>query len=143
MGNDLKFNDDEFAEPGDDQIQWAAALLATAVTAKDGTGGATLVFTADAARGSFVRFLRLKPAGTNIATAFRVFVNNGSDPTVATNNVYFADLTLPATTLTEVAGQPDMELLIGVGLPPGYRLYATLGTTVAAGWYVSAVAGKR
>ena len=26
--------------------------------------------------------------GTNVATALRIFINNGSDPTVATNNFF-------------------------------------------------------
>lgn len=133
---------DLLAQAGDDEIQWASAPLTSAVTAKDGTGGATLLFTADAAFGSFVKTVRAKPAGTNVASVLRVFVNNGSDPTVATNNVYFDDVGLPATTLTEVGGQPNIEASLSLGLPPGYRLYVTIGTTVAAGWYVSAIAGK-
>ena len=142
MGGDLKFNDDDFAEPGDDQIQWSA-ILATGNTAKDGTAGTSLLFTADASRGSYIRAIVAKPIGTNIQTVLRIFVNNGQDPTVAANNFYFKDYTLPATTLSETAGQPESEFAINTGLPPGYRLYAVLGTTVAAGWTVGALAGKR
>jgi hypothetical protein len=66
-----------FSRVGD--IQWAAALTA-ANTALDGTGATATVFTADAANGGRVEFIRAKPLGTNVATVASVFINNGADP---------------------------------------------------------------
>jgi hypothetical protein len=124
-------------------IQWGTTLT-TANTAKDGTGTVVLCFTAHATYGSRVDRIRFKAIGTNTASVARVFINNGSDPTTATNNAFYADVSLPATTLSEVAGIAPAELpnnativdatSFPIALPPGYRIYVTIGTTVAAGW---------
>ena len=126
--------------------------LTTANTAKDGTGTVALIFTADASNGGRVERIRAMPLGTNTASVLRIFINNGSDPTVAANNTMYAQATLAATTNSEVAALATVELpnalTIADGtafplvLPPGYRLYATLGTTVAAGYAVCAVGGS-
>ena len=123
-------------------IQWVGAALATANTAKDGTGTVATVFTADATNGGYVQKLVARALGTNVATVLRVFVNNGSATTTAANNVLVAELTLPATTLSEVSAQPDMTLPLNLSLPPGYKLLCTIGTTVAAGYQLTAVGGK-
>lgn len=122
-------------------IEWGATALATANTAKDGTGTVLTVFEADATNGSYVEKIVARAAGTNVATVLRVFINNGGSSAVAANNILFAELTLPATTLSEVAAQPNYEVPLGIALPPGYKLNCTIGTTVAAGYYVSAVGG--
>ena len=77
-------------------------LLKTANIAKDGTGVTSLIFTAGA-DGARVERVRIKPVGTNVATVVRIFINNGSDPTVAANNVLYAEKTIAANTLSEVA----------------------------------------
>src|SRR4051812_44115732 len=101
-------------------VQWGATALATANTAKDGTGTVLTAFTADATNGGLVRAIRCKPAGTNIQTVLRVFVNNGSTNATPANNIYFADFTLPAITLSESAAQPDIEIPLNLALPAGY-----------------------
>lgn len=128
-----------FSSRGD--IQWSAAPLTAANTAKDGTGTATTVFTAGA-DGAFVQKLVARPIGTNVATVLRVFANNGASNTVAANNSLFAEMTLPATALTEVAAQPPFELPLNFALPPGFRLMCTLGTAVAAGYDVTVFGGS-
>jgi hypothetical protein len=122
-------------------VQWATAALLTANTAKDGTGTVTTVFTADATNGSFVQKLLARSIGTNVATVLRVFINNGSTNATALNNVLYAETTLPATTLSEVAAQPDYVVPLNIALPAGYKLNCTVGTTVAAGYMLSAVGG--
>lgn len=128
-----------FTRVGD--LQWAVAITA-ANTAKDGTGTVTTVFTADATNGGFVRSVRAKPAGTNVASVLRVFVNNGLTNATPANNWYHEDISLPATTISEVAGQPTVEIPLNIAIPPGYKLNVTLGTAVAAGWIVGTVGGK-
>jgi hypothetical protein len=125
------------------QIEWASSssALTTASTAKDGTG-ATLVFTADATEGSWVTKIRFRPAGTNVASMARIFINNGSTSATAANNVLWDEITLPATTGTESAALIGPELTLGFALPPGYRIYVALGTTVSAGYYVTVIGGK-
>lgn len=121
-------------------LEWGATPVTTANTAKDGTGTVLTVFTAGA-DGSFVQRLRFRAAGTNVATVARVFINNGSTNATAANNVLFDELTLAATTLSETAALANYELPLNIVLPAGYTINVTIGTTVAAGYYVSAVGG--
>jgi hypothetical protein len=126
-------------------IQWSAPALTTASTAKDGTGTVTTVFTGNAAgnaAGNFLQKIIARPLGTNVATVLRVFVNNGAANTTAANNSLLAELTLPATTLSEVAAQPDFVLPLNFALPPGFKINCALGTAVAAGYQVSIVGGQ-
>jgi len=129
-----------FSSLGD--IQWGTTVLTTLNTAKDGTGTVLNVFTADATNGGFVQRIRFRAAGTNIATVARVFINNGSANSTPANNILYDEITLAATTLSEVAALAVYELPLNFALPPGYKLNVTLGTTVAAGYYVSVIGGK-
>jgi alkaline phosphatase len=123
-------------------IQWASQALANANTAKDGTGAVATVFTADATNGGFISRLTARSAGTNVNTVLRLFINNGGANSVAANNVLIGEMTLPATTLSEVASQPDYALPLNFALPAGYKLNCTLGTAVAAGYFLSVIGGK-
>jgi hypothetical protein len=114
--------------------------IKTANTAKDGTGTLNLVFTAGA-NGSILYRIVAVPAGTNVASVMRVFINNGSAPTTADNNILYHEISLAATTLTEVAAQTPVGCTLGVSLPAGYRVYVVIGTTVSAGWRVMAEGG--
>lgn len=122
------------------QIEWGTTAIATANTAKDGTGTVLTVFTAHA-EGSYVQRIRFRAAGTNVATVARVFINNGSSNATPANNILFAEITLTATTLSEVAALADYELPLGFVLPNGYKINVTIGTTVAAGYFVSVIGG--
>jgi hypothetical protein len=123
-------------------IEWGATAITTANTAKDGTGTVLNVFTADAVNGGFVQRIRFRAAGTNIATVARVFINNGSANSTPANNILWDEITLAASTLSEVAALSVYELPLNFALPPGYTLNVTIGTTVAAGYYVSVIGGK-
>lgn len=123
------------------EIQWSPAPLAAANTAKDGTGTVTTVFTTGA-DGSYVQKMVIRPIGTNVQTVLRVFVNNGSTNATAANNSLIAEMTLPATTLSEVAAQPPFELPLNFALPAGFKLNCTLGTAVAAGHEVTVLGGS-
>lgn len=129
-----------FTRKGD--IQWnETAPLTAANTSKDGTGTVTTVFTAGA-DGAFVQRLVARAIGTNVATVLRVFVNNGAVNTTAGNNSLIHEMTLPATTLSEVAALPPYELALNFPLPPGYRLMCTIGTAVAAGYEITVFGGS-
>lgn len=118
-------------------IGFAPAITA-ANTAKDGTGTTDLVFTAGA-NGSNLNRIRIRPKGTNVATVMRIFLNNGSTPGTATNNMLFDEVGLPATTNTETAAIVGNEVVMGIKLPAGWRVYVTLGTAVAGGYAVTAL----
>lgn len=120
--------------------QWGT--VAAANTAKDGTGTVVTVFTADATNGGRVEKLKVRPLGTNVATVMRVFINNGLTNATAANNVLYMEKTLPATTVSETAELPDVEIPLNLALYKGHKLNVTLGTVVAAGLAVTAVGGK-
>ena len=117
----------------------------TAAKNHDGTSsGAVLIFTAgpNGARVDEITALHL---GTNVATALRIFINNGADPTVAANNTLYKDVTAAANTISEVAGITPISILVAsqsaLVLPAGYRLYAVVGTTIATGLQVTVIGG--
>ena len=127
---------------GQPDIQWINAVV-TANTTTDLTGGTIyLVFTADATNGGFVQKLSMRSLGTNIATVIRVWLNNGSTTGTASNNTLIAEATLAATTLSQVAAVAHYEVPLNIALPAGYRIYVTVGTTVAVGYDVAAWGGK-
>ncbi len=122
------------------QVEWGT--ITTANTNKDGTGTVVTVFTADADNGGYVEKVVFQPIGSNVATAARIFINNGSTNATAANNTYYTDVTLAISTLSEVATMASTTVFLGLALPPGYKLNITIGTTVAAGYHVTGVGGK-
>jgi len=126
------------------------ALLSTAMTntkAFDGTEAAgtamVLVFTAGA-NGARIDQVTCRFASTNGATAsgtsaaslIRFWINNGSANTTATNNIFFGEVAMAATSVTALGtGVLTVNFLTlpmgGLNLPAGYKLFA--GSTVAAG----------
>lgn len=118
------------------KVAWG--VIDTANTAKDGTGTVVTVCTAGA-DGGIVTKLRYKAKGTNVATALRVFVNNGSTNATAGNNTLIHEETIAATTLSEVAALVNGEIPFpdGFPLPAGYKINITIGTSISAGLHVS------
>lgn len=114
--------------------------------ANDFTGAGAnnvLVWTADATNGGYIRSIRMKANGTNVASAVRFFINNGSANTSATNNAFYTEAALPATTATATnVTSNDFEVPMFLALDPGYRIYAGLATAVAAGWTFVGIGGK-
>jgi hypothetical protein len=116
------------------------STIATANTAKDGTGTVVLLFTAGA-NGARVDQVKVRSTGTAVATVIRIFINNGATNVTATNNSLYVETTIAATTLSETAAQVDNLIQMNISLPATYRVYATIGTTVAAALQVSAQGG--
>lgn len=124
-------------------VSWGAATLTTATGDYDGTGANNkLVFTADATNGSFLQRIRLKPIGTNIASVVRFYINNGSTNGTASNNTFYGEVSLPATTASNTAALIEIDYPFNFVLPAGYKIYAGVATTVAAGWVATAVGGN-
>jgi hypothetical protein len=119
-----------------------AATLTTATGDYTGvSGNHALVHTAGA-NGSYVRRLRFKAIGTNIASVARIYLNNGSTAGTAANNAFFGEANLPATTASNNSGTVDMDYVMEFALPASWRIYVGLGTTVAAGWTCVTIAGQ-
>ena len=121
-------------------VSWGT--LTTANTAKDGTGTVVTVFTAHAVEGGRIEKIRIRAAGTNVATVLRVFLNNGSTNATAANNTLYTEVTVAATTLSEVAALAETEISMQLPLDPGFKVNITIGTTVAAGLAVTGVGGR-
>ena len=105
------------------------------------SGNHVLVFTADATNGGYVRRLRFQAKGTNTASVARIYLNNGSTNTTATNNTFYGQVSLPATTAINTAATAEIDYPMDFALNPGFRIYVGLGTTVAAGWVCTALGG--
>jgi hypothetical protein len=129
------------------KVSWGT--VATANTAKDGTGTMVTVFTAGA-EGSRIDQIKARALGTNTATVLRFFINNGSDNETPANNTLVHEITVASTTLSEVAALADNDIIIAKGadwfpailyLPAGYKINVAVGTTIAAGLHVTCFGG--
>jgi hypothetical protein len=118
------------------------SIIATANTALDGTGTVSTLFTAGA-NGARVDYVLIKYTGTSVATLARIFINNGGATTTAANNSLFVEQAITANTISQVASQANTFVVsLNITLPAGYKITATIGTTVAAGLTFSAYGGN-
>lgn len=126
-------------------IEWSVSAATASNTTTTLTSGTIyLCFSADTTNGGYVQRMRFRTLGTNSnATVARVWINNGSSTGTAANNILWDEITLPATTVSQVAAQANYELPLNFALPPSYTLYVTLGTApTSAGWAISVIGGK-
>ncbi len=115
------------------------AVVSAANTGRDGSGTVVLIFTAGA-NGSLVNQVAWTPTGTNVPSVGRMWLNNGAAVGTAGNNSFLGEVSLPANTSTEVAALTQIVWVPAGGyllVPATYRLYAAVGTVVAAGFAVS------
>lgn len=135
-----------YTRVGDLSSNGSTGMATTLTTATGDYTGASanhqLVFTADATNGGYVQRLRFTATGTNTASVARIYINNGSANTTASNNSFFGQVSLPATTAINTAATVEIDYPMNLALNPGFRIYVGLGTTVAAGWVCVAVGGK-
>lgn len=129
-----------YSKVGD--IQWINTVITSNTTTTLAAGTVYLIFTSDATNGGRVEKVIIMPLGTNVATVLRLWINNGAVTTTAANNTQARDITLPATTVSQVAAIGALEIPVNIALAIGYALYATIGTTIAAGVDVVAIGGK-
>ena len=115
----------------------------TANTTTDLTAGTIYgpIETAGAVEGSRLDFIKVRPLGTNVQTVIRIWINNGAATGTAANNTLYLERTLSSTTVSQTAEQPDIILPLNISLAAGYRVYATFGTAVAAGFHLTAIGG--
>lgn len=127
---------------GKPDIEWNTTNITTANTTRDGSSGTIYyIFAADATNGGRVDYLNIIPLGTNVLTVLRVFINNGGANTTASNNKLFKEITIPTSTISETTALAPSVLPLNLSLPPGYKLFVTIGTAIAAGLSVVAVGG--
>lgn len=134
------------------KVAWNTGALTAANTAKDGTGAVVDIMPVVGVNGARIDQILIRPLGTNVATVLRLFVNNGGANTTATNNALIHEITMPATTVSETASIAGIDVAIAKDegkfavvipyLPAGYKIFATIGTAVAAGFKITTHYGE-
>lgn len=121
----------------------AATPGVTANTTKDLTSGTIYgpIFTGKAVDGSRIDFIKMRALGTNVATVCRIWINNGGATGTAANNTLYLERSISATTVSETTELADIVLSLGISIAAGYKVYATFGTAVAAGFHLTAIGG--
>jgi hypothetical protein len=127
-------------------IQWVENITAANTTFDLTSGTSYLAYTADATNGGYVTRARIKANPTNnfAATVVRFWLNNGAATTTAANSALIGELTFAATTASANTAQIDHDFPLGIAMPPGYRIYVTIGTapTSPAKMTVTVFGGK-
>jgi hypothetical protein len=116
--------------------------LTTAAADYTGVSANNAIFFTAGSNGGYIERIRFKALGTNVASVARIYLNNGSAHTTATNNVLYGELGLPATTAIATAPTVDLDYPMGFVLPAAWTIYIGLGTTVAAGWTPTVIGGQ-
>jgi hypothetical protein len=98
------------------------------------TGTSASLFVAGTS-GSYVNKIRVKPSGSTSATVLRFFLNNSSTTTNGANNSLYAELSIPAITLSSTLAQNDFEVPLNVAIPASYIIYGVSGTAPGAGGF--------
>lgn len=118
-------------------ITWNWAAVAGAVSYRIFVGSATnaqvIYFTTN------TNSYTMTTATINLATNLPA---QGNPSDFLTNNMLYGEVSLPATTASASAATTDIDYPLNLALPPGYHILVGLGTTVAAGWTVTTIAGK-
>ena len=65
-----------------------------------------------------------------------------SQLTSVVNNMFYGELSLPATAVSQTAATVELDYPMNLALPPGYRVMVGFGGAVATGWYVTGIGGK-
>jgi hypothetical protein len=115
-------------------IGWANLLAANANTALDGTGTVSTVFTAGA-DGSMVNCIKVKSSTTTATSAagiLRIWINNGSTNSTATNNSLVSEQLLTANTASATANTINYCFPLNIQLPAGYKIICTVSTMAAS-----------
>jgi hypothetical protein len=94
------------------------------------------------ANGAKVEQITTIHLGTNVATVVRFFVNNGSTIGTAANNTLVLEVPMASNTVSQTAASVPVVTQANIYLAAGYKLYATIGTAVAAGIQAVAQGGS-
>lgn len=128
-------------------IQWAkldyAPPSSSSHIASGSLGTEIKVVYSASLNGSRIDELRILSLGTNPATVVRLFINNGQDNNIITNNVLIDEITIASTTITEGIATPVNHIVYtnGLNLAPSYRLLALTSVSQSHGLHISAFGG--
>ena len=88
-----------------------------------------------------IRFVYNGAAGNAVASVVRIYLNNGSANTTATNNQLIGQCSLPAITAIATAATAEVEVPLEMMIPATFRIYAGLGTAVTGIWVGTCISG--
>lgn len=140
-------NDPIYSKAGQISMKPASLLgvASTRTSTYDGSNATTdkILWTASA-QGGYVQRIRFKPVGTNVISVARIWINNGSAQTTATNNVFYGEVSLPATTASTNAALVDIDYPLNVALPAGYTIIVGVSAAadLASGWSAAVIGGS-
>lgn len=117
--------------------QQRTAKITGANTTYDATGS-NVYELLRATRKIYVERVSFQPAGTNSATAVRVFLNTAEPIDLASNNKLIAEGTVSSTG-SQTAGSAAVDVTIDDYLQEGERLLVTAGTAPTGGIHAKAV----
>jgi hypothetical protein len=104
------------------------------------SGLSASIFTAGAS-GSYVSKIRVKPSGSTVATVLRFFINNGGATTVSTNNSLYAEISIPAITVSTTLAQNDFEVPMNIAIPGSYSIYGISAAYSTGGFEITTIGG--
>lgn len=125
-------------------IQNAGGFVVTAHTATDLSSGTSYqVFAADSTNGGFIRNIRIKQCGgstgISAATVVRVWIGTA---TTAGNHTLYTEVSIPSFSGSNTNGLPDFDIPLNIPLPPSYKVWVSIGTTITTGFFATAIGGK-
>jgi hypothetical protein len=125
-------------------VQWVISATTANNTADMTSGTVYSVYTADTTNGGYIQKLRFKPlpSANSNATVARVWINNGGDTSVASNNTLFDEVSLGATIISTTSALQVYELPMNFAMSPGHRIYVTLSAQAIGGYDITAIGGK-
>ena len=129
----------------------SASAETSSVAVTGPTGSITWSWTAVTNAASYIVSVGIKTAEqvssfTSVTNTY-IQTDIGSPVTEANalspiNNYFIGEVSLPATTASATAATADIDYPLNVALGPGQSIVVGLGTTVAAGWVVTAIGGN-
>lgn len=98
------------------------------------------LYTGPASGGEYVYFASTVSTYTQTVPIIAGQLANPAD--YVTNNMFYGELSLPATAVSQSAATAELDYPMNLALPPGYRVLVGFGNQVATGWYVMGIGGK-
>lgn len=108
------------------------------------------IFVGNVANNAYGFFETTATPGTAIANSYTqttALQTVGTDLKVGSiqdyfhNQMFYGELSLPATAASNTAAQPDIDYTINLALPPGHRILVGLAGNVASGWVCTGIGG--
>ena len=114
-------------------------LVTVANTTRDLTAGTIYYLFTAGANGAYIDRIVWQGTGATAGPSVgRMWLTNATGPGVATDVTLLGEISLPTQTISEVAASPPLAWNAGFAIPATWRIYLTLGTVAAAGFYVTA-----